>query len=80
MRIVILTVLVLVNQGFSQSLSSFPLWGSSWVVAQGNNKRIFPSALPLKPDKVVLFDFQSPKFVTIYYANLDLGYTAAPQN
>jgi hypothetical protein len=33
---------------FSQTLNNFPLWGSSWVVAQGNNKRIFSSILPLK--------------------------------
>jgi hypothetical protein len=56
---------------FSESLNGFPLWGSSWIIAQGNNSKIFPSVLPLRPDKLALLEFNSNKSITLHYANLD---------
>ncbi len=43
-----LFIITFVGFIYAQALNSFPLWGSSWVIAQGNNKRIFSSILPLK--------------------------------
>lgn len=57
----------------SQNLNTFPLWGSSWVIAQGQNKQIFPSVLPLKPCKLALIEFNSNKTIFMSYANLNHG-------
>lgn len=67
----LLFLALLAGSAFSENLNSFPLWGSSWIVAQGRNSRIFPSALPLRPDKLALIDFRSNKSVTVRYANLN---------
>lgn len=40
-----------------KNVEQFPLWGSSWLVADGNNKRIYPSVLPLIPEKIIRIDF-----------------------
>ncbi|MBN2436254.1 MAG: hypothetical protein JXK07_13395 [Spirochaetes bacterium] len=67
-------LIVIVSLSWSitaQNLSSFPLWGSSWIVAQGNNKKIFPSALPLKPCKLAIIEFKSNRSIALAYANLN---------
>lgn len=65
-----LLISVAIATSFSQNLSNFPLWGSSWAVAQGDNKNIYASALPLVPEKIAIMDFSSRKGVTVSWANL----------
>jgi hypothetical protein len=51
------------------ALISFPLWGSSWVICQGDNDRVFPSVAPLRPKTIMHVTFQSsytPENATIY--------------
>ncbi|MBN1292358.1 MAG: hypothetical protein JXB48_11010 [Candidatus Latescibacteria bacterium] len=62
-------ILLFVFSLHSQNINEFPLWGSSWIVAQGNNKKIFPSVLPLMPDKIAIVQFKSDKSLFIAYAN-----------
>lgn len=70
-----LFVVVLSSMGYTQSISTFPLWGSTWVVAQGDNKNAYASVLPLAPEKLAIVDFSDTGKVTVYWANLTLrGY------
>jgi hypothetical protein len=65
-----LLVIAAISTAFPQNPGNFPLWGSSWVVAQGDNKNIYASALPLVPEKLAIMDFSSRKGVTVSWANL----------
>ena len=60
--------------GFKSDISpEFPLWGSKWVIAEGNNKRVYTSVLPLKPRKLAIIDFPADKScIKCWYVNLDL--------
>jgi hypothetical protein len=55
---------------YSQDISKFPLWGSAWIIAQGINNQVYPSALPLVPGKVAILDFTAKDKTAIYWANL----------
>ena len=55
----------------AKSLKSFPLWGSGWIIAQGENARIYTSVLPLSPKTIAKITFSNDKDkVIIKYANL----------
>lgn len=43
----------------AMELEQMPLWGSDWIIAQGVNERIYPSALPLVPNVVVYASFKN---------------------
>jgi len=66
----IIIILCLVSLVFPQNIEDFPLWGSAWIVAQGNNKKVFTSALPLRPEKLAIIHFSSIQSIKISYANL----------
>lgn len=56
---------------FVYGSDEFPLWGSTWVVAEGINPRIYNSVLPLRPKKVVVIRFDAyERDVEMQYANL----------
>lgn len=58
----------------SQNLSNFPLWGSTWFIAQGENQRVlYPSVSPLEPRSAILVQFtgQQPHSVVLRWANLN---------
>jgi len=51
---------------------NFPLWGSSWIIAQGDNQKVYPSVLPLRPKVIALVQFHEDKSTITYsYANLN---------
>lgn len=60
----------------------FPLWGSTWIVADGINPRIYPSVFPFTPKTVMKLKFNATATdtsVDIYWAKLnwrDFGGTA----
>ncbi len=56
---------------YTNQLSTFPLWGSTWVVAQDINLRLFPSVTKLAPKKVAKLTFsKNLDSVHIAYANM----------
>jgi hypothetical protein len=60
--------------GISKPITEFPLWGSTWIVADGSNKRIYPSVLPLIPAEIAVVRFVDDGFkkqVAVSWANLN---------
>ena len=59
-------------------LEKFPLWNSTWIIAEGDNPQIFPSAARFRPQKVALIklnDYSGDDAgiaAEIQYANLDI--------
>jgi hypothetical protein len=57
-------------------LDSFPLWGQTWIVGEGENEWIYPSVARFRPNKVALIKFNeysedsSAIAAEIQYANL----------
>lgn len=74
----IFTVLSIITFGSVYALErkDFPLWGSTWVVGEGENKWIYPSAARFRPNKVALIKFNEYSdndndiAAEIQYANL----------
>ena len=74
LKIALITILAISNS-IAKSLDDFPLWGSRWIVAEGNNKRIYPSVLPLIPSKIIVINFSNStdpqdRMVDISWVNL----------
>lgn len=68
----IIFIFTLVVFSFSNGLYEFPLWGSTWVFGEGENKRIYPSAARFRPKKVAKVTFLEDKSgALISYANLE---------
>jgi len=76
-RSIFVLILMIITTLFTSELKAknidqFPLWGSSWIIAEGENPRIYPSVLPLTPKLVIQLNFSSLKqYVDIQYYNLN---------
>lgn len=75
MATLLLQVVLITKSSFSQDLNGFPLWGSSWVVMQGENQRVrYPTVSPLEPKSAILVSFVNlgnQKKVWLQWANLN---------
>lgn len=70
MKNITLIIIILISITFSQNIKEFPLWGTNWVIAEGINKRVYPSIIPLQPKKIVSVEFREDMdSVIIEYAN-----------
>jgi len=70
-KVMSIYLLVIYSIVLSENTRKFTLSESAWIVAQGNNQRIYPSVLPLRPNKVAIVQFKSENSLYIAYANLD---------
>jgi hypothetical protein len=54
----------------AQTVDDFPLWGSEWVVSDGQNNGVYRSSLKLAPKDIMKVHFSSDKrSITVCWAN-----------
>lgn len=70
-KTVYMMIFCLVVSVVSEDLQDFPLWGSSWVVCDGEHKGIYRSSLPFSPEEALLVNFmRNKRRIEIQWANL----------
>jgi hypothetical protein len=70
MKITAIILFVMVSLLFAKGLEEFPLWGQTWIIGEGENSWIYPSAARFRPQKVALVTFNTDT-IDIRYANLE---------
>lgn len=70
----ILFIILSTSESLCKQIEDFPLWGSSWVVADGSNQRIYPSVLTLIPSELCVIEFinettNTKKKVKLHWSN-----------
>lgn len=51
-------------------LATFPLWGSSWIICQGENPRIFPSVSLMVPKSIAMVTFYADQSSNTYLVSI----------